>query len=208
MVGRLHGFKHKEGVLGAVGHFLPPALSISSEFRSGSLLTGPWGGAFSFVMCFRPHIPLFLSSGRLMLPYVQPPAQCILRHRLQESRTNSGVSPSTGNLGGALQLLRAHCTPASRSRCPGVESGFLPVPSLLSWRAVSDEGRPRTGDAGTEACLQLVSKRCSPLAWLFSVSVILQKIFSAWNSLTPCSLTNKKNYHIWSNNLSYIILFT
>lgn len=41
MVGLLHGFKHEEGVVRAVGHFLPPALSVSSEFRSGRLLTGP-----------------------------------------------------------------------------------------------------------------------------------------------------------------------
>ena len=61
---------HEEGVLGTAGHFLPPALSLSSEFISGSLFTCTWGNAFSLLILFRPHVSLFLSSGRLMAQYV------------------------------------------------------------------------------------------------------------------------------------------
>lgn len=77
-----------------------------------------------------------------------PSAFCECRG-LQESRADSVVSPGTGDLGGASQLLRARWAvlPAGAAALVGVRLPCCRLSPLL-------QGRPRTGGAGTGACFQ------------------------------------------------------
>lgn len=163
----------REGVLvqWVTSCLLPFPYLVSLGQAACSLVLG--AGAFSLVMRFRPHIPFFLSSGRLMLLYVTPcPVHSVSVARLQE-QSRSVVSPALGT----WEVLRSCCVHVGQScqREPLllVGSGFLAV-------ALSPllQGRPRTGGAGTGACFQWLPDAV-PTAWLFSVSVIFVKIFSA-----------------------------
>lgn len=202
MVGLLHRFKHEEGfcVQWVTSCLLPFPYLVSLGQAACSLVLERV--PFCSSCGLDPTSPFsYLLGGWCCCMFTPLPSAFCECCGLQESRANSVVSPSTGDLGGASQLLRARWAvlPAGAAALVGVRLPSCRLSPLL-------EGRPRTGDASTGACFQWLPDAVPYLPGYF-VSVILWRFFSAWNSLTPCSLTNKRN-HIWSNNLSYIILFT
>ena len=176
MVGRLHGFKHGEGfwVQWVTFCLLPFPYLVSLGQAACSLVLE--GVLFCSSCALDPTSPFsYLLGGWCCHTFTPlPSAFCVAGYKRAEPTQECG--PALGT----WEVLCSCCVhtvlrPAGAAALVLSQASFLSP--LSCWRAVSDEGRPRTGDTGTEACVQSVSKRCSPLAWLFSVSVILQKIF-------------------------------
>lgn len=201
MVGLLHGFKHEEGVLGAVGQFLPPALSTSSELCQAACSLVLEEMPFHSSCGLDPTSPFpHLLGGWWCRTFTALPSAFGASPVMREQNELSSV-PQHWEPGKCSVAVTWEPLPLCWVRLPSCHLSLL-LEDRFWW------GRPRDRSCQHRSIFTVGLPNTVPhlpsyfLSQLFCRRFLLPEI--PW---LPVLWPIKKD-HIWSNNLSYIVLFT